>query len=201
MDYSYLSRKEKIIITAIDLLDEVGLQGFTTKKIAQRHGITEAAIYKQFASKSDIISAIIERYGAFDQVIFNTIRESSMSGIEGLFYLGKTYAEYYHNYRQIASMPSLLDIFHSSEDGHKRMVEILKRRKQMICSLIEQAIQEGELNRDTDTIALTDLLFSAIWGTVFLWKAERECFNLKDRIKRVLDIAIIINRKEEKTDG
>ena len=43
----YIKRKEKVIISSIDLFDEAGIKGLTTKELAKREGITEPAIYKQ----------------------------------------------------------------------------------------------------------------------------------------------------------
>jgi AcrR family transcriptional regulator len=43
IEKEYHQRKNKIIIEAIDLLDEAGIQGLTTKEIAKRQGITEPA--------------------------------------------------------------------------------------------------------------------------------------------------------------
>ena len=48
MPKSYLTRKEKIIINAIDILDEGGINGLTMKEIANQQGITEPAVYRQF---------------------------------------------------------------------------------------------------------------------------------------------------------
>jgi len=48
-------RKDEILAQALELLREVGLAGITVKKIADRVGFTEAALYRHFASKRDLV--------------------------------------------------------------------------------------------------------------------------------------------------
>lgn len=53
-------RKEEILAQALELLREVGLAGITVKKIAERVGFTEAALYRHFASKRELVLATMQ---------------------------------------------------------------------------------------------------------------------------------------------
>ncbi len=53
-------RKDEILAQALELIREVGLAGITVKKIAERVGFTEAALYRHFASKRDLILAMMQ---------------------------------------------------------------------------------------------------------------------------------------------
>lgn len=50
-----------IIDAAMELFANKGFRGTTTKKIAEKVGISEAAIFKYFATKKELYSAIIDR--------------------------------------------------------------------------------------------------------------------------------------------
>jgi len=54
------ARKDEILAQALELLREVGLAGITVKKIAERVGFTEAALYRHFASKRDLVLAMMQ---------------------------------------------------------------------------------------------------------------------------------------------
>jgi TetR/AcrR family tetracycline transcriptional repressor len=50
--------REKILETALDLLNEVGLDKLTTRKIAERLGVQQPALYWHFRSKGDLLDAL-----------------------------------------------------------------------------------------------------------------------------------------------
>lgn len=56
---SLTKRQQEIIWSAVHLIDENGIQGLTIKNLSARIGFTEAAIYRHFKSKGEILSAII----------------------------------------------------------------------------------------------------------------------------------------------
>ena len=50
------SRKEQIALTAIDIISEGGTQNLSMMKIAERIGVTDAALYKHFINSFSSIS-------------------------------------------------------------------------------------------------------------------------------------------------
>lgn len=56
-----ISTRDKILETAIKLFSERGLNGATTKEIAEEAGVNEALIFRYFSTKRELYGAIIER--------------------------------------------------------------------------------------------------------------------------------------------
>ena len=54
-------RRQQIIETAESLFSENGFRGTTTKKIADKAGISEAMVFKHFANKDELYSAILDQ--------------------------------------------------------------------------------------------------------------------------------------------
>ncbi|MBX6343125.1 MAG: TetR family transcriptional regulator, partial [Thermomicrobiaceae bacterium] len=52
--------REEIIAAALDLLDEVGLDGLTTRQLAARLGVRVGALYWHVASKQDLLGAMAD---------------------------------------------------------------------------------------------------------------------------------------------
>ncbi|GEM_PF-6507829 len=50
--------QNKIIITAMTMIPECGINNITLKKIAERMGVTEPAIYRHFKNKNDFIEKL-----------------------------------------------------------------------------------------------------------------------------------------------
>jgi TetR/AcrR family transcriptional regulator len=55
-----VDRRKQLIEVAVKLFSEFGFQGTSTKSIAEAAGITEAIIYRHFATKKDLYSAILD---------------------------------------------------------------------------------------------------------------------------------------------
>ena len=62
-------RREQIVHAAIELFSRKGFRGTTTREIAEAVGISEAALFKYFATKEDLYTAIIEAKARTDEVI------------------------------------------------------------------------------------------------------------------------------------
>jgi len=185
-----LKRKEKIIITAIDLFDEAGINGLTTKEIARRQNITEPAIYKQFGSKKDIVMAILNRFASFDELIKNTIIDNNIVGKAGIVYFATAYAEYYQNYPQITTALFSFDMFRYDVDLLEKMNHIVNERSKVIFALVTQGAENHEFLIDVDKEALTDALIGVIWSTTFIWQMGGCIFDLKTRIVKAIEMIL-----------
>jgi len=55
----------RLLATSVRLFDEVGLEGFTFKKLAQLMGSTEASLYRYFENKHRLLSYLVSWYWAW----------------------------------------------------------------------------------------------------------------------------------------
>jgi AcrR family transcriptional regulator len=61
-------RRRQIIEVAIELFSQKGFRGTTTKEIALAAGVSEAIIFRHFATKSELYSAIIDQKASSESV-------------------------------------------------------------------------------------------------------------------------------------
>ncbi|WP_231632973.1 TetR/AcrR family transcriptional regulator C-terminal domain-containing protein, partial [Streptomyces clavuligerus] len=52
---------ERTVTVALDLLDEVGLDALTMRRLAEAMGVRAGALYRYFATKHDLLTAMAER--------------------------------------------------------------------------------------------------------------------------------------------
>jgi TetR/AcrR family transcriptional regulator, tetracycline repressor protein len=55
-----MSRRDDVLHAALELLDEVGLDDLTVRRLAERLGVTPGAMYRHFASKQALLDAMVE---------------------------------------------------------------------------------------------------------------------------------------------
>jgi len=182
-----LQRKESIIITAIEVLYESGINGMTTKEIAKRQNISEPAIYRYFNGKKAIIKEIFKRYSLYDEKIKNTIIDNAMEGKEGIKFFCKAYAEYYQNYPEITTVMFSFDTFKYDKDANEEMKNITNNRYNLLFDFVLKAIEKKEVSFNKDVQTLTDSIFSILWAITFLWRMDNCSFDLKKRILLAVD--------------
>ena len=56
-----MSKKENILNTALELFAKEGFNSVSTKKIADQAGVSEGLIFRHYANKQGLLSAIMER--------------------------------------------------------------------------------------------------------------------------------------------
>lgn len=59
-------RREQILQTAVDLFSKKGFKGTTTKEIAAAAGVSEAMVFRHFATKDDLYAAILDAKACVD---------------------------------------------------------------------------------------------------------------------------------------
>ena len=83
-------RRRQLIEVAIDLFSQKGFSGTTTREIAAAAGVTEAIIFRHFATKQDLYAAILDykvSAGDVDQWLAGAQTLMDAGDDEGLFRL------------------------------------------------------------------------------------------------------------------
>ncbi len=171
-DFHKLPTKEKILRVSADIIVKEGLRKFTAKNIADRLGITDAAIFKHFNSMDDIISEIIERYVSKCSKSAEEAEKKGKSVKERLEAVLRTHLSVLEETK--GAVPVLCFEFLRAED--KKFYRILKgfieNYKDQIGKLIREGQSEGTIRKDIDPEATAMLFIGMIQAKVFAYLLE-----------------------------
>ncbi|MEI3607523.1 TetR/AcrR family transcriptional regulator [Pseudogracilibacillus sp. SE30717A] len=93
--------KDRIIRAAIELVDEKGYKGATTRAIAERAEVNEVTLFRHFGNKKGILDAAIQKYSFFDEIT-ETMRKGITWNLEkDLKMLSEKYQEIVASKRNI----------------------------------------------------------------------------------------------------
>lgn len=177
-----LKRKDKILISAIELLAQEGIYGVTTKKLAHCQGVTEPALYRQYKSKKDIILHIIEEFSSYDRKIMNTILQSSFECKDAVMFYVKRFAELYQNYSELSTVMFSFDVYHYDEETDAMMKDILRKRLDFLQELIENSNMDlCKKNRYTPK-GLASMVNGIIFAQTYEWQMADQSFSLEERL-------------------
>lgn len=145
MEDSYISNRDKIVASAIELIGDLGLHALTPKNLARKQNISDTLIYKYFGGMDEVLIAVVNEYAAFDINIQRTVDHLDGSYIDKIRYYADTYATYYDNYIGMgAIMLHYEELLHMSET-REIISECMLKRNDFVCSLFQGAIENKEI--------------------------------------------------------
>lgn len=186
MVMNILHRKEQLVLTAIDIIDDIGIQNLTTREIAKRQKISEATLFRHFKNKNELLIAVLDYLIQFDTDILQTTKLKHQKPIDALIYMIISYAEYYENYPAITTILQIFDVLLYEEDLAVKVKEIQASRTSMIRQMIEEAMESGELKKDLDSNMITAIIFGFFREICFEWRVGGCAFPLKEKTRSTL---------------
>lgn len=186
----FLHRKESVILTAIEIIDELGIQGLSTREIAQRQGISEGTLFRHFASKNDIILAVLDYYAKYDKDIFQSVTLKGLKMKESIIYLVDSYTTYYENYPAITAVMQMYGALLANVDFAERTKSIIDGRKKIFQCVIQAGKDAGELSADIDSNILAAIMLGAFGRICLEWRLSGYSFSLRVKTQMAADMLL-----------
>jgi AcrR family transcriptional regulator len=190
MENGILHRKERLIITTIEIIDELGIQGLSTREIARRQGVSEATLFRHYKSKNELLSAVLDYFSQFDDDIFLSTSLKKLKPIDAIIFLITSYSEYYENYPAITSIMQVFDVLRCEADLNDKVKSILIKRYSFIKQLIDEAKEKGEFSKVIDSEDAADIINGLCREICLKWRLENRTFSLRDRTLSALRMFI-----------
>ncbi len=187
---SLLHRKEQLVITAVDIINELGIQGLSTREIARRLGVSEATLFRHFKSKNELIAAVLDYFTQFDEDIIQTIKLKQLPPKEAIIFMVSSYAEYYENYPAITSIMQLFDVLRYETELTKKIKDIVSKRTALVMELIRDAQKAGEINPALDCTCITDIITGFIREICLNWRIGNYEFSFRKQIMDTLELVL-----------
>ena len=138
MEHSLLHRKDITVLAAIDIINELGIQGLSTKEIARRQGISEGTLFRHFKTKTEIVLAVLDYFSQYDLDIIESIKLMHLEPVESIMFFIKAFAEYYENYPAITAIAQSYDVLSNDPELSSKIISIFSGRNKFIKDTIEE---------------------------------------------------------------
>jgi len=198
---STVIRKKQIIAAARKLIVKKGSEHLTVRAIAKEVNITEAAVYRHFKNKREILSFLLSHIMAsmmdeIDRALSDT--PPSLETLHSILinHLSKIEQARGMSFQIIAEVISFGD-----RNLNREVYESINVYIEKLKDLITEGVRGGFIREDVDLDSCATLLFSMIQGMVNIWALGHYRFDLSDKFEllwRVFREAII---KREGTDS
>jgi AcrR family transcriptional regulator len=156
------ARRPQIVQATLRLVAEHGLAGASMSRIAEAVGISNAALYRHFASREDIL---IAAHDALIQRVFSWLQSSRAPlVIDRLRDMGRSHAHIFSKDIEGFNAPMFQFISWLPKDRVRE--HVVNRRVEMLqwyADLIEEGKAQGCIRTDIETELIVAELFAWIW--------------------------------------
>ena len=181
---SFISRKDRIISSAIEIISDSGLSALTTRNLAQKENMSEALLYKYFGGINEVLIEVVDYYSNFDEQIRHTIKGKSGSNIQKIYDYFETYATYYDNYYAISTLMLQYEELLHNIDTRDKITWCITQRIIFLEDLFKQAIVSKEIK---DILTPTELANNATGLTMAHILSRRITYHKKTFKQEIMD--------------
>ena len=168
-------RRDEIVRAAMECFAARGFSGTTTREIAARVGITEAALYRHFEGKEALYAAIIDRKMAAPALAERLVEAAARGDDRGVFGgLAKLIIE------ALQADPAFFRILlYTALEGHSLAEPFFRQRmaalREFLSGYIARRTREGAF-RELDPVLAARAFIGMVWDYVLV----RELFQQKE---------------------
>jgi TetR/AcrR family transcriptional regulator len=157
-------RRMQILQTVAEMLEQPKGEKITTAALAKKLDISEAALYRHFASKAQMFEGLIE---FIEQTVFGLINkitaeeEDGLKQVEGVVALLLGFAQKNRGMTRVLIGDALVN---EDERLQARINQFLDRIETTLKQALRIAMTQGKLHAETDTGARANVLLCYVIG-------------------------------------
>ncbi|MGA0607912.1 TetR family transcriptional regulator C-terminal domain-containing protein [Phenylobacterium sp. VNQ135] len=172
------SHREKILCEGLKVVHEKGFAGASVRDIVRAAGVPQGSFTNHFASKEAFGLEVLNRYVAdSDAVMDETLRNADLPPFGRLdAYIARAIerndGEGMRNGCMIGNFSA--EVCEGSDVLRERLVQIYADMQAEFASVLEAAVEAGELPKGFDVGAAAEFIVSGLQGATLLAKARRD---------------------------
>ena len=178
-------RQEQIVKETIKIIDKEGIQKLTIKNLSSALQLSEAAIYRHFKSKIDILCTVLETFYSRLGSSFNIIDDLDITGVEKLKMMFSNHIETFVSDPAIVSILFAEEIFKSEKRLSDKINSIIELNKNFVTDIIKEAQILGEIRSDIDYEDMSLMVMGSFRFMIKSWGMSGRDFDLKLRQQRL----------------
>ncbi len=179
------TRKKQIIEAVLDIAAERGVSGLTTAEVARRVGFSEAALFRHFPSKMDMLKATVTWVHESLAASVISISKKDIGPLTKLEEILEFQLGFIEKNRGMSRI-IFSDELHTGNSELRETVRTLHRRYHEIISfIIQEAVSIGIYRQDLEIEMAARTFFGMIQTAVFNWSISEFSFSLRDQFKPI----------------
>jgi len=163
------SRKEQIALTAIDIISEGGTQNLSMLKIAERIGVTDAALYKHFKSKNEMLLYMIDM---IEEILIGKMENSAKifsSPLDRLKFILSFQFSFIEENKGIPRILFSEALQFRDAKLTSKTAAILTKYLALVKGVLLEAKKQGQIKSTVNVDTLAHIFMGMVQSSVILW--------------------------------
>ncbi|HNZ33229.1 MAG TPA: TetR/AcrR family transcriptional regulator [Candidatus Cloacimonas sp.] len=191
-------RQKDILKAAIAIIANQGYEKLTIKNLATKIGVTEAALYRHFKSKREIVTMILSYFEELSNRVLNEICESNNAPLDNIRKFVEDRYILFSKNPDLAKVMFSEELFKNDPTFKGQFQCIMHKHKQAMESYLIQAQKDGNIKKDISSIQLFRIIIGSMRFTVTQWNLSDGAFDLQKEGSDLFESIIkLIRIKEE----
>ncbi len=187
MNSNRSNRQQQIIHESIKLIHTKGIQGLTIKNLSKAIDLTEAAIYRHFKSKDEILAAILDDFTASLKQYCQSVLISEISAREKLKQILNRLTQVFCENPEIVSVIFSDEIFKNKEILYNKIIQIISLNNQFFVKIVEEGQASNEIRQDITSGEIAVIIMGSFRMIVKNWQLKKQSYSLKTRSDEFLE--------------
>jgi TetR/AcrR family transcriptional repressor of nem operon len=179
--------RQKIVQEAAQIFNRRGYDGSSLSQLMEATGLKKGGIYRHFSSKEELA---VEAFDYSWKVAWRARMDHVDENSTGIARLKQTIANFVEHRPTVPGGCPILNTAVDSDDGNQmlrsRVVRALKSWVGHLQSIVEQAMEHGEIDAGVDAKAVATIIVATLEGAMMMSRLERNDSALR-RVQKHLD--------------
>lgn len=194
-------RQMEIVKAAIQVIAQQGYEKLTTKNLAQSIGVTDAALYRHFESKKELIRMVLCYFEQVSCEVIQRINSLQISPLEKVSRFVLDRYEIFENDPDLAMVMFSEELFKNDPSFEENLLSIMHIHRDEVMGYIMQGQRIGQIRENLNPMHLFRMIVGSMRLLVTQWNMSRHAFDLKAEGKSLLNTIIqLIEVKNETSD-
>ncbi len=171
-------RQKQIVDATLDIIATIGIQNLTIRKLAEKVGVTEGAIYRHYPSKDEILVSVAGYFKSESTVILQQIIDSEGSSVHKIkmFFLGR--CRQFKDNHALALVLFSDDIFKGSGRVQAEISATIHSHGRLLVKIITEGQDSGTIRANIVAEHMFMMIMGALRLLVTRWRAADFGFDL-----------------------
>lgn len=184
------ARQAEIIAVTRDLIFNEGFSNFTVRNVANRIGISEAAIYRHFKSKEDLLLGLLDSlFIPWREALEGLLKENLPACLKL-----RRLVEIHLHHLVIRQLNPILFFSEAIRPENCQLFEKLSSSlgflQDTAAAIVRQGVERRELKPETDVNSSVACIVGLIQTTVIRWTLQRKIDGLVDQASALMEFFV-----------
>ena len=171
-------RQEEIILTAIALIAREGYKNLTIKKLASELHLSEAALYRHFVNKEDLILNIMHYFENISQNVLQEIQKTNLNPLEKVHYFIMNRYELFTSNPDLAKVMFSDELFYYDPVFFNQFQKISLNHREILLNFIKEAQNESLILSELNSTQIFTIIIGSMRFLITQWNLSGRKFDL-----------------------